>query len=41
MIDRILSVPVSRVGQTLGELAATEDMQAVHRAIVVYLGFAD
>jgi mRNA interferase MazF len=40
MIDRITSSAIIRIGQTVGQLAATE-MAAIDRAVLVYLGFAD
>jgi mRNA interferase MazF len=40
MIDAIYSVRATRVGQIIGQLAV-EDMRAVERALLVYLGYAD
>ncbi len=40
MIDQVQSVPTSRIGRMIGELAAT-DMQVIARMLMVYLGFAD
>jgi mRNA interferase MazF len=40
MIDHVQSVRVQRIGQVIGRLA-TSDLQAITRALAVYLGFAD
>jgi mRNA interferase MazF len=39
MVDHIQSVREARVGAVIGEMEAS-DMQAVMRAVAVYLGFA-
>jgi mRNA interferase MazF len=40
MIDHIQSVRIGQIGQVIGELDKA-DMQAIERAVAVYLGFAD
>jgi mRNA interferase MazF len=40
MIDHIRSVRIGQIGQVIGELDKP-DMQAIERAVAVYLGFAD
>lgn len=40
MIDHVQSVRAQRIGQVIGRLA-TADLQAITRAVAVYLGFAD
>ncbi len=40
MIDRVQSIFAARVERMIGQLGR-EDMQAVERAVAVYLGFAD
>jgi mRNA interferase MazF len=40
MIDYIQSVRIGQIGQVIGELDKA-DMQAIERAVAVYLGFAD
>jgi mRNA interferase MazF len=39
MIDHIQSVRIVRIGETIGQLGAV-DMQAITRAVAVYLGLA-
>jgi mRNA interferase MazF len=39
MIDHIQSARQTRIGETIGQLG-TADLQAVVRAVAVYLGFA-
>jgi mRNA interferase MazF len=39
MIDHIQSVRTVRIGETIGQLSAA-DMQAITRAVAVYLGLA-
>ncbi len=40
MIDRLTNVAVGRIRQTIGQLVDA-DLQAIARAVAVYLGFAD
>ncbi|MBV8402537.1 MAG: hypothetical protein JOZ17_28035 [Acetobacteraceae bacterium] len=40
MIDRVQSIFAARVERMIGQLGRA-DMQAVERAVAVYLGFAD
>jgi mRNA interferase MazF len=40
MVDKIITVPKSRIGRRIGRLDVT-DMARVGRAVVVFLGLAD
>jgi mRNA-degrading endonuclease toxin of MazEF toxin-antitoxin module len=37
MVDKIVAVPVSKVGQQIGELS-TDDLTRLEEALIVFLG---
>jgi len=39
MVDKVTTVPRSRLGQCIGQLTA-EDLLRLHRALLVFLGLA-